>query len=51
MPPEVNIVKVTILAVVKNITTVRIFLIDVIAVGDKAFIYLLWMMANVIHAA
>jgi hypothetical protein len=50
MPSEVSIVKVTTLAVVKNITNVRIDLIVVIAVGDKAFIYLLWMLANLIHA-
>ena len=41
MPPEVTIVKVTTLAVGKNITTVRIDLIDVIVVGDKVFIYVL----------
>jgi hypothetical protein len=41
MPPEVNIVKVTTLAVVKNIITVRIDLIDVIARGNKASIHVL----------
>ena len=41
MPPEVNIVEVTTLAVVKNIVTARIDLIDVTAIGDRAFIYVL----------
>ncbi len=50
MPPEVNIVKVTTLAVVNNIITVRIDLINVIVMGNKVFIYLLRMMANVMHA-
>jgi hypothetical protein len=46
MPPEVNIVKVTALAVVNNIITVRIDLINVIVMGKKVFIYVLWMMTN-----